>query len=115
MNVNDLYRQSRQSALLGVLVTLSLGLAKLAGGLFGHSLALLSDSVHSLGDSLAFGSVFAALLWAQQPPDSEHPYGHTRIEAVAGSSVALLLILSGLWVGWEAISKLNQSSLQPHW
>lgn len=103
MNIHDLYRQSRRAALLGVAVTLSLGLAKLAGGLLGNSLALLSDSVHSLGDTLAAASVWGALLWAQQPADREHPYGHTRVEAVAGSNVALLLILSGLWVAWEAL------------
>jgi cation diffusion facilitator family transporter len=94
-------------------VTLSLGLAKLAGGWFGNSLALLSDSVHSLGDALAAASVWGALLWAQQPADREHPYGHTRVEAVAGSNVALLLILSGLWVAWEAIHGFSEPAPPP--
>jgi cation diffusion facilitator family transporter len=113
LNIHDLYRQSRRAAAWGVAVTLSLGLAKLAGGVWGHSLALLSDSVHSLGDALAAASVLGALLWAQQPADREHPYGHTRAEAVAGSSVALLLVLSGLWVGWEALHGLGQPAPPP--
>ena len=113
MNIHDLYRQSRRAALCGVAVTLTLGLAKLAGGVFGNSLALLSDSVHSLGDALAAGSVWGALLWAQQPPDREHPYGHTRVEAVVGSNVALLLILSGLWVAWEAIHGFTEQAPPP--
>ncbi len=113
MNIHDLYRQSRRAALFGVAVTLSLGLAKLAGGVFGHSLALLSDSVHSLGDTLAAASVWGALLWAQQPADREHPYGHTRVEAVAGSNVALLLILSGLWVAWEALHGFGEQVPPP--
>ena len=113
MNIHDLYRQSRHAALWGVAVTLSLGLAKLAGGLFGHSLALLSDSVHSLGDALAAASVWGALLWAQQPADREHPYGHTRVEAVVGSNVALLLILSGLWVAWEALHGFREYAPPP--
>jgi len=114
-NIHELYDQSRRAAMWGVAVTLSLGIAKLLGGLFGHSLALLSDSVHSLGDALAAGSVVGALLWAQQPADQEHPYGHTRAEAVAGASVALLLFLSGLWVGWEALHGFNQPAEQPEW
>jgi cation diffusion facilitator family transporter len=113
VNIHDLYRQSSRAALLGLGITLSLGLAKLAGGLLGHSVALLSDAVHSLGDALAAASVLGALLWAQQPADPEHPYGHTRVEAVAGSNVALILILSALWVGWEALSTLNQPSPLP--
>jgi cation diffusion facilitator family transporter len=113
LNIHDLYRQSRRAALWTVAVTLCLGLAKLVGGLCGNSLALLSDSVHSLGDTLAAASVWGALLWAQQPADREHPYGHTRVEAVAGSNVALLLILSGLWVAWEALHGLGEQAPPP--
>jgi cation diffusion facilitator family transporter len=115
VNTHDLYRLSRRAVLGGFLITLTLGLAKLAGGWFGHSAALLSDAVHSLGDALAAASVLGALHWAQQPADREHPYGHTRAEAVAGSNVALLLILSGLWVGWEAIQTMGIPSPPPAW
>jgi cation diffusion facilitator family transporter len=115
LSVHDLYRQSRRAALGSLAVTLTLGAIKLAGGLAGHSVALLSDAVHSLGDALAAGAVLGALLWAQQPADREHPYGHTRVEAAVGSNVALLLILSALWVGWEALSTLNQPSPEPAW
>src|SRR5205823_7329663 len=106
VSIDDLYRQGRRAALLGLGVTLSLGLAKLAGGLLGHSIALISDAVHSLGDALAAATVWGALLWAQHPADPEHPYGHARAEAVAGSNVSLLLLLSALLVGWEALRSL---------
>src|SRR5437660_11370691 len=86
----ELYRETRRAALLGLAVTLSLGIAKLLGGWFGHSLALLCDSAHSLGDALSAASVLAALWWAELPADREHPYGHTRIESIAASHVALL-------------------------
>src|SRR5205085_11579854 len=76
-------------------------------------MALLSDAVHSLGDALTSAVVWGALLWAQHPADPEHPYGHTRAEAVAGSNVAVLLLLSALWVGWEALSTLGQTSPPP--
>jgi cation diffusion facilitator family transporter len=113
MTIEDFYRQSRTAAIAGLTVALGLGLAKLAGGLWGHSIALLSDAVHSLGDALASGAVWGALLWAQRPADREHPYGHTRAEAVAGSNVALLLMLSALWVGWEALRTLPEPSPPP--
>jgi cation diffusion facilitator family transporter len=106
VSIEDLYRQSRSAAFAGLAVALVLGLAKLAGGLWGHSIALLSDAVHSLGDALTSAAVWGALLWAQRPADREHPYGHTRAEAVAGSNAALLLILSALVVGWEALRTL---------
>ena len=114
-SAEKLYRQTRRAAMGGMLVTLCLGVAKLLGGWFGHSLALLSDSLHSFGDALSSASVLGALWWSEQPPDREHPYGHTRIETIAASNVALLLIGSGLWVAYEAIHSWNEPSLTPHW
>jgi cation diffusion facilitator family transporter len=111
--VDTLYRQSRRAALLGLAVTLSLGAVKLAAGLSGHSLALVSDAVHSLGDALASAAVWGALVWAQRPADQEHPYGHTRAEAVAGCNVSLVLILSALWVAWEAVRTWDVPSPVP--
>ena len=114
-SAQELYQQTRRAALGGLVVTLSLGIAKLLGGWFGHSLALLSDSLHSFGDAISSASVLGALWWSEQPADREHPYGHTRIESIAASNVALLLIGSGLWVAYEAIHSWNEPSPTPHW
>ena len=113
-SARELYRLTRRAALVGMLVTLCLGIAKLLGGWFGHSLALLSDSLHSFGDALSSASVLGALWLSELPPDREHPYGHTRIETIAASNVALLLLGSGLWVAYQAISTWNEPSLTPH-
>jgi cation diffusion facilitator family transporter len=113
LSIEDLYRQGRRAALLGLAVTLTLGLVKLTGGLLGNSIALVSDAVHSLGDALAAAAVWGALLWAQHPADPEHPYGHARADAVAGSNVSLLLMLSALLVGWEALRTLAEPSPPP--
>ncbi len=110
----ELYRQTRRAALVGMAVTLCLGIAKFLGGWLGHSLALLSDSLHSFGDALSSASVLGALWLSEQPPDREHPYGHTRIETIAASNVALLLLGSGVWVAYKAISTWNEPSPTPH-
>jgi cation diffusion facilitator family transporter len=102
-DVHDWYRQTRRAAASALTVTLLLGIAKLAGGWYGHSLALLSDSVHSLGDALAAAAIWSSLWWAERPADREHPYGHARIESIAASTVALLLVFSGIWIAWEAM------------
>jgi cation diffusion facilitator family transporter len=111
--MDDLYRQSRWAAWWGIVLSLGLGSVKLAGGVFGNSVALISDAVHSLGDALVSAGVFLALVWSQRPADREHPYGHTRAEAVAGSNVALILILSALGIGWEAIATWGEPSPPP--
>jgi cation diffusion facilitator family transporter len=109
----DLYRQARRAAGWGIAVSLGLGLAKLLGGLFGHSLALVSDAVHSLVDAAISAALLGALLVAQRPADNEHPYGHARFEAVAGSGVAVLLILLALGIGREAVGTIGQERVIP--
>ncbi|MGE0756951.1 MAG: cation diffusion facilitator family transporter [Pirellulaceae bacterium] len=106
-SVESLYASARRAALLGLVLNLALGVTKLIGGVWGSSFALLSDAVNSLGDALVSISVLVALWYAQRPADAEHPYGHTRAEAVAASNIALLIVLSALLVGWEAIQRLG--------
>lgn len=101
---HDLYREAVRATWLGLTVNLALGLAKLGGGLAGRSHALISDAVNSLGDVFTSVAVLLAFRVAQKPADAEHPYGHTRAEAIAGSNVAVLVVVSALLVGWGALA-----------
>lgn len=115
-NADSLYRDATQAALLGLVVNLILGLVKLVGGIVGKSFALISDAVNSLGDVFASLVVLFGLRVAQRPADAEHPYGHTKAESIAGSNVALLIVISALIVGWEAIQRINvPHDLPPIW
>lgn len=105
----ELYREARRAAGWGIALSLGLGGAKLLGGVFGHSLALVSDAVHSLVDAAISAALLGALLVAQRPADNEHPYGHARFEAVAGSGVAVLLILLALGIGREALATIGET------
>lgn len=111
-----LYRDAIRAALLGMAVNIGLGIVKLAGGVIGASFALISDAVNSIGDSLTSLVVVIALVIAQRPADREHPYGHTRAEAIAATNIALLIVLTALYVGWEAITRIRMPhELPPTW
>lgn len=115
-SAQPLYRDATRAALLGLVVNLALGVIKLVGGILGSSFALISDAVNSFGDVITSLVVLIALRVAQRAPDAEHPYGHTRAEAIAGSSVALLVIMSALFVGWEAVQRFTvPHDLPPIW
>jgi cation diffusion facilitator family transporter len=111
--ITSVYRSATRAAGLGLVINLGLGIVKLAGGIVGHSFALISDAVNSFGDVLTSLVVVLALRVAQRPPDDEHPYGHTRAEAIAGANVAVLVIVSALMVGWEALSRWPEEALVP--
>lgn len=94
-------------------MTLVLGLAKCLGGLLGHSLALLSDAVHSLVDAAISGALLGALFVAGRPADPEHPYGHGRAEGIAGAGVALILLVLALGIAWVAAATLKETQPPP--
>jgi cation diffusion facilitator family transporter len=111
-----LYTSARRAALAGLVVNLALGITKLVGGIVGNTFALVADAVNSIGDSFSSIAVLVGLHVAQRPPDRQHPYGHTRAEAIAGLSVAILIAVSALMVGWEAVQRLNIShDVPPIW
>ncbi len=114
--ISELYEEVTRAALLGLGVNLLLGVIKLAGGIIGNSFALIADAVNSIGDVVTTIVVLFALRVAQRPADAEHPYGHTRAEGIAASNVALLVILSACFVGWESVQRITvQHDIPPVW
>lgn len=108
-----LYAEVTRAAIFGLVVNLALGVIKAIAGLLSGSLALASDAVNSLGDAVATIVVLIGLRIAQAPPDDEHPYGHTRAESIAASNVALLIGMSALWIGGEALASLGKERPEP--
>lgn len=93
----------------GVAVFLTLGFAfvELIGGLWGNSLALVSDAWHMITDSL---SLFLALLanWiATKGADSDHSFGHARVEALAAFINALAMLGVVVWIFVQAAIRLT--------
>ena len=113
-SIANLYRDSRRAAAWGIALSLGLGLVKFAGGYFGHSLALISDALHSFVDAAISGALMAALLVAERPADPEHPYGHGRMELVAGAGVALVFLFLAAGIAWEAIATIHVPHPPPH-
>jgi len=107
------YRECRRAALWGIGVSLALGSVKLGGGLLGHSLALRSDALHSLVDAAISAALLVALIVAQRPADREHPYGHGRVEAVAGAGIALILLALAAAIAYESLSTFADRHAPP--
>lgn len=101
------YASAEHGALLGFIVNLVLACGKLTAGLLSGSFVLIADAVNSMGDVLASTVVLGSLRFAQRPPDAEHPYGHTRIEAIAGALVSMLILVSAGIIAWEAIQRIG--------
>ena len=75
-------------------------------GLLSHSLALTAEGIHSALDIVSSLVTFLGIRAASRPADTEHPYGHERYESVASLAVVFLLVTSGVWILYEAVSSM---------
>jgi len=93
-------------SLASTLANLALTIAKIAVGVLSHSLALTAEGIHSALDVVSSFVTFLGIRAASQPADTEHPFGHERYESVASMVVVFLLIMSGVWILYEAVSSM---------
>ncbi len=94
--------------------TLAYVAATFVAGLRAHSLALLSESGHNLSDFLALLLSFAAVRFQSRPPDSFKTFGYQRAGVLAAFVNASTLIAISLWIGAEAVHRLNSPvTVQP--
>src|SRR5882762_11991599 len=94
----------RRIRLALILTLLTMG-ASIAGGIFAHSLALLSDAGHMLADAGALALALVAQRVASQPRTHQRTYGSRRAEVLAAFVNALLLGLTSVWVVVEAVER----------
>lgn len=91
---------------VGIITNLLLCVAKLLIGMFSGSIAIQADAVNNLSD---IGSSVVTLIGfrlAGKPADSEHPFGHARIEYIAALIIGFLILVVGVELGRESISKI---------
>jgi cation diffusion facilitator family transporter len=109
-------RQGQRVTWVGLWVNLGLSLGKFLAGIFGHSQAMLADAAHSVSDLVTDGVVLVGLKLGRSAPDDRHPYGHGRIETLAAVVVAVCLLFIALYIGWDAVGRLQAgSTLYPNW
>ncbi|MEM3614857.1 MAG: cation diffusion facilitator family transporter [Nitrososphaerales archaeon] len=80
------------------------------GGLLTNSLALLSDALHALFDTLATLTLLAATYISLKPPDETHTYGHGKIESIGGFVGGLLLFALGINIVFSASNRLIEGT-----
>ena len=81
--------------------------AEVIFGVRAHSLALLADAGHNLGDVLGLGLAWGALVLGQRPPTERHTYGMRRASILAALANAILLLVAVGGIAWEALQRLG--------
>lgn len=99
----DNVKKANRVSVVSIIINIVLSLLKLIVGIFAHSGALISDSIHSASDVLSTFAVIAGVNIAAKDSDKAHQYGHERMENIFSIILAILLFATGIGIGFTAV------------
>jgi len=89
---------------------------KILIGIVVGSVSLIADAIHTLSDVISSGVVVWGFNEAEKPADSEHPYGHGRVEYIATLIIAILLVVAGIEFIKSSIGRVaSPTPISPSW
>src|SRR6056297_735508 len=106
----DRYSQGKKISYITIFGNIFLALLKIIIGTLVASSALIADGFHSVSDVASTLAVLIAIYVSSKPPDEEHQYGHGQAESIAAKILGILLLLTGLVLGYNIIKQIiNQN------
>ncbi|MGH9591749.1 MAG: cation diffusion facilitator family transporter, partial [Bryobacteraceae bacterium] len=112
MELAEATREKKLAALASVGSALLLVGIKIFLTVATGSLGVLSEALHSSLDLIAAVVTYLSVRAADEPADEKHPYGHGKIESFSAFVETGLLLLTALYIIWEAIQRLFFQSFQ---
>lgn len=92
--------------LYGIFLNLILFACKYFAGLLSGSVAIVADAFNNLSDAGSSIITLLGFVFAGKKPDLNHPFGHGRIEYLAGLLLSVIIILMGVELGKSAVEKI---------
>ena len=108
----DFEKAATKVSMVSVVGNLLLSAFKALAGVLAHSGAMVSDAVHSASDVLSSVIVIIGVKISARDSDDDHPYGHERFECVAAIVLAVILFITGLFIGIGALEDITGGNYQ---
>ena len=110
MEEKEFQKVANRVSVITIIGNVILSVFKLVAGVVAHSNAMISDAIHSASDVFSTIVVMIGIKLASKESDKEHPYGHERMECVAAIVLAMVLFMTGLGIGMEALKNIFSSN-----
>ena len=98
--------KTEKNILIAFLLNLFFAILEFIGGIFTNSVAIISDSIHDLGDSLSIGISYILEKKSKKKPDETYTYGYVRYSLLGSILTTTILICSSIFVIYNAIIRL---------
>ena len=98
--------KTEKNILIAFILNISFSIFEFFGGLFTNSVAILSDSIHDLGDALSIGISYFMERKSKKHADNKYTYGYIRYSVLGGVITTTILAVSSILVIINAIKRL---------
>ena len=98
--------KTEKNILIAFILNLSFSVFEFIGGIFTGSVAILSDSVHDIGDASSIGVSYFLEKKSKQKPNNIYTYGYSRYSVIGSVITTLILLLGSTIVIYNAINRI---------
>ena len=98
--------KTQKNILIAFILNLAFSIFELVGGIFSNSVAILSDSIHDLGDALSIGISYFLERKSHKKPDEKYTYGYIRYSVMGGLITTSILIVGSILVILHSIKRI---------
>ncbi len=105
-NPNVRHAYGNLGSIVGIITNIILSLSKMGIGLLFNSMAIFADGINNLSDAGSSVVTLIGFKLSAKPADEDHPFGHARIEYVAGMIVSFIILILGVDLIRSSIDKI---------
>ncbi|MBE6787402.1 MAG: cation transporter [Ruminococcaceae bacterium] len=98
--------KTQKNILIAFILNLTFSIFEFFGGIFTGSVAIISDSVHDLGDALSIGLSYFLERKSRKQPDNTYTYGYLRFSVLGGIITTMILLIGSVAVIYNAILRI---------
>ena len=98
--------KTEKNILFAFLLNLAFSIFEFFGGIFTNSVAILSDSIHDMGDALSIGVSYFLEKKSKRKPDNNYTYGYVRYSVLGGLITTVILLVGSILVIYKAIGRI---------
>ena len=98
--------KTEKNILIAFILNLSFSIFEFIGGTFTNSVAIVSDSIHDIGDATSIGISYFLEKKSKKQPDSTYTYGYARYSVIGSVITTLILLFGSFMVIVNAIDRI---------
>jgi cation diffusion facilitator family transporter len=109
---SKIVKEEKTATIITLLFNIFLFFLKLVAGFLSGSVAVISDSINSLTDSIVSLIIIFSVKVSRDKPDKDHPFGHHRAQPIAALIVAIFTAVVGFELAKFSIEKILFGKIQ---